>query len=185
MVLCLWLYNAKLCNGAVMNVFHCGRFEVPETDLSYLHFCTFILVNASSVILSEWVLIFPLLIESDKALKCWKYYFDKTVNQNSLVTVCALKGIWKTVDIFFVPTGESTLNFFVSWKTFFIPNGEKSASWRTFSIPMRKLFECRKTVSTTQCWQSHWCSWIVHRSLDGHMLQTTSLVRWNISAKHE
>ena len=48
---------------------------------------------------------------------------------------------------FFVPIGESTLNFFVSWKTFFIPNGEKSASRRTFSVPMRKLFECRKTVS--------------------------------------
>ena len=38
---------------------------------------------------------------------------------------------------------------------------KNSASRRTFSAPVRKLFECRKTVSTTRRWRSHWCSWIV------------------------
>lgn len=110
-------------------------------------FCTFILVNASSVILSEWVLIFPLLIESDKALKCWKYYFDKTVNQNSLVTVCALKGIccshWRIIRVlkesrhfFLSPLGNQRWTSLCLERHFLFPMGKKVLLEGHFPFPL-------------------------------------------------
>ena len=91
---------------------------------------------------------------------------------------------FERLDIFFVPIRELMLNFFVFRKTFFVPKREKSASRRTFSVRVRKLFECRKTVSRHMATaEAVGVPELLYRSLDNQMWQTTTSVQWKISAK--